>query len=469
MRKPPLAAVAEENAVIAFGHTGPVTDEGWTWSHDQGMKAVQEAFPKLKTLFVESIPYSADATRTFRQFVSEGANMVFATSNYGDFLYDVAKRSPDVAFYECDGRNPLANLSTYYLAHWYPTYVTGVAAGLMSKSGKLGYVASFPVPSVFSGTNAFLMGARSVNPAATMQTIVINSWFDPQAATQAGTALIDNGADLLFGIMDEAGYLQVAEQRGAKAVMWNTDIRRYGPKAYVSSIVIDFKKYYVDQVRLRLEGKWTPLGNHPADGRRHRPRRLGRDRAAGSRQAGRCRARQDPRRLEPVRRRDQGRQGQCQGGRRQTHDRGGTLQLGLVDRGRQRPLIETVSRGMNAMSEPAARREPESGAPPIVLLKGISKLFPGVVANQDVDLDVMSGEIHALLGENGAGKSTLMNILTGIYQPDAGEIIIDGYAKRFAPPVDAIAAGIGMGPPALQAGKGLHGGREHSSRLVGDA
>jgi basic membrane protein A and related proteins len=155
-------------------------------------------------------------------------------------------------------RNPLDNLSTYYVAHWYPTYVTGVAAGLMSKSGKLGYVGSFPVPSVFSGTNAFLMGARSVNPNATMQVIAINSWFDPQAATQAGTALIDNGADLVFGIMDEAGYLQVAEKRGAKAVMWNTDIRRFGPKAYVSSIVIDFKKFYVDQVRARLEGKWVP-------------------------------------------------------------------------------------------------------------------------------------------------------------------------------------------------------------------
>ncbi|PSJ61173.1 heme ABC transporter ATP-binding protein [Mesorhizobium ephedrae] len=84
------------------------------------------------------------------------------------------------------------------------------------------------------------------------------------------------------------------------------------------------------------------------------------------------------------------------------------------------------------------------GTPPLVLLKGIAKYFPGVVANQDVDLDVMPGEIHALLGENGAGKSTLMNILTGIYQPDAGEIIVDGYAKHFASPVDAIAAGIGM-------------------------
>ena len=254
----PLPAVPEEKAVIAFGHTGPVTDEGWTWSHDQGMKAVQAAFPKLKTVFVESIPYSADATRTFRQFVSQGANMVFATSNYGDFLYDVAKKSPDVAFYECDGRKPLDNLSNYYLAHWYPTYVTGVAAGLMSKSGKLGYVGSFPVPSVFSGTNAFLMGARSVNPNATMQVITINSWFDPQAATQAGSALLDNGCDLLFGIMDEAGYLQVAEQRGVWAAMWNTDIRRYGPNSYVSSVIIDFKKFYVDQVGKRLAGTWSP-------------------------------------------------------------------------------------------------------------------------------------------------------------------------------------------------------------------
>ena len=94
------------------------------------------------------------------------------------------------------------------------------------------------------------------------------------------------------------------------------------------------------------------------------------------------------------------------------------------------------------MTENAARREP--GTPPIVLLKGIAKYFPGVIANQDVDLEVWAGEIHALLGENGAGKSTLMNILTGIYKPDAGEIIIDGYARAFASPIEAIAAGIGM-------------------------
>ena len=87
-----------------------------------------------------------------------------------------------------------------------------------------------------------------------------------------------------------------------------------------------------------------------------------------------------------------------------------------------------------------------SGSPiqPIVRLRGIAKHFPGVVANQDVDFDLLPGEIHALLGENGAGKSTLMIILTGIYRPDMGEIVIDGRPVTFASPVEAIAAGVGM-------------------------
>src|SRR5690606_2501899 len=68
-----FAPVAEEEAVIAFAYVGPVSDEGWTWVHDQGRKAIEEAFPKARTIFVENVPYSADATRTIRQFVAEGA------------------------------------------------------------------------------------------------------------------------------------------------------------------------------------------------------------------------------------------------------------------------------------------------------------------------------------------------------------------------------------------------------------
>jgi general nucleoside transport system ATP-binding protein len=77
-------------------------------------------------------------------------------------------------------------------------------------------------------------------------------------------------------------------------------------------------------------------------------------------------------------------------------------------------------------------------------LRGITKRFPGVVANEGVDLVVQSGEIHALLGENGAGKTTLMNVLYGLYRPDEGEILIDDVPVTFDDPGDAIAAGIGM-------------------------
>lgn len=77
-------------------------------------------------------------------------------------------------------------------------------------------------------------------------------------------------------------------------------------------------------------------------------------------------------------------------------------------------------------------------------MKGIVKAFPGVIANNHVNLSVKAGEIHALLGENGAGKTTLMNILYGLYQADSGSVYWKGERARFHSPLDAIAAGIGM-------------------------
>ncbi len=81
---------------------------------------------------------------------------------------------------------------------------------------------------------------------------------------------------------------------------------------------------------------------------------------------------------------------------------------------------------------------------PVLEMRGITKIFPGIVANEQVDFEVKAGEIHALLGENGAGKTTLMNILCGLYEPDEGEIWLEGKLVRFHSPRDAIAAGIGM-------------------------
>ncbi|MGZ4387998.1 MAG: ATP-binding cassette domain-containing protein, partial [Gaiellaceae bacterium] len=82
--------------------------------------------------------------------------------------------------------------------------------------------------------------------------------------------------------------------------------------------------------------------------------------------------------------------------------------------------------------------------PPVLELHGITKQFPGVLANDNIDLDLREGEVHALLGENGAGKSTLMNVVYGLYHPDDGEILVKGKKTTLGSPREAIEAGIGM-------------------------
>ena len=86
----------------------------------------------------------------------------------------------------------------------------------------------------------------------------------------------------------------------------------------------------------------------------------------------------------------------------------------------------------------------EGQRPPALEMRGVTKRYPGVLANDHIDLDVRPGEIHALLGENGAGKSTLMNILYGLVEPDEGEILLDGQPVTIHSPSDAIDRGISM-------------------------
>src|SRR5438094_2894592 len=97
------------------------------------------------------------------------------------------------------------------------------------------------------------------------------------------------------------------------------------------------------------------------------------------------------------------------------------------------------------MSSSLPASAPAPGAPPpAVQLTGITKRFPGVVANSDINITVRRGTVHALVGENGAGKSTLMKTLYGEHRPDEGQILVDGREVTFRSPADAIAAGIGM-------------------------
>ena len=99
---------------------------------------------------------------------------------------------------------------------------------------------------------------------------------------------------------------------------------------------------------------------------------------------------------------------------------------------------------MTIADAPGSAARTAERPPPAIEARGIVKAFPGVLANDHVDFDLRTGEIHALLGENGAGKSTLMNVLAGLYRPDEGEVRIEGRPVSFGSPRDAIAAGLGM-------------------------
>jgi basic membrane protein A len=251
----------EAEFLVAFAHVGPVSDQGWTWTHDQGRLAVEDKFPNVRTVTVENVPYSEEATITFQQFIDQGAKFVISSADYLDFLYPVVDANPDVPFLELGATRSTANLVPYYVKIWEPSFLVGMAAGLLTKTNRLGFVGAFPIPRVMATLNTFAMGARSVNPNAVCNVVMINSWFDPGKARQAAQALVDGGVDFLNGIMDEPAYLQVAEERGVWAAMENTDMRTFGPNAYVTSILFDWREFYVNEVQSVLDGTWQ--GDRP--------------------------------------------------------------------------------------------------------------------------------------------------------------------------------------------------------------
>jgi basic membrane protein A len=252
------APAVSEPALIAFAYVGPVSDMGWTYTHDEARKAMEAAFPgQVKTAFIENMPYSEEASRALEQFVADGAKMIFINSEYADFVTAVADNHPDVFFLECDGHRVSKNEVWYYVAHWNPTYLIGMAAGLMTQTNTLGYIGSYPVQSVYASVNSFQLGARSVNPEVETKVVLINSWFDPAKANQAANALIDDGADFIMDIMDETAALQVEEKRGVWGATWNTDQRAAAPTKYVSSVSLNWNDYYISEVQSFLDGTWT--------------------------------------------------------------------------------------------------------------------------------------------------------------------------------------------------------------------
>ena len=243
---------------VGFVYIGPVGDHGWTYQHNEGRLAVEQAFgDKVQTTFVEFVPEGQDAERVIRQLAADGHGLIFTTSfGYMNPTIKVAQSFPDVKFEHCSGYKRSDNVATYLARFYEGRYVIGQIAGAMTKSNVVGYIASFPIPEVVRGINAFTLGLQSVNPDAKVKVVWVSTWFDPGKEGDAAKALIDQGADILTQHTDSPAPLQVAEERGVFAFGQASDMLAFAPAAHLTAIVNNWATYYVNRTQEVLDGNW---------------------------------------------------------------------------------------------------------------------------------------------------------------------------------------------------------------------
>jgi len=252
-----VSAVADP-LKIGFVYVGPTGDHGWTYMHDVGRKEIEKEFgDKVETTFVESVAYGPDSERVMTQMAMQGVDLIFTTSfGYMDPTQNVAKKFPDVKFEHATGYKTAPNVSVYSSKFYEGRYVQGVIAGHMSKKGKAGYIASFPIPEVIRGINAFYLGAKSVNPDFDVDVVWVNTWYDPSKEADAATVLIQQGADIITQHTDSPAALQVAQQSGIKAFGQASDMIQFAPDTQLTAILDLWGPYYIERVRAVLDGTW---------------------------------------------------------------------------------------------------------------------------------------------------------------------------------------------------------------------
>ncbi len=253
------AASAQQKLKIGFIYVGPIGDMGWSYQHEVARRAIVDEFKdKIDTTFLENVNEGPDAERSIEQLVRNGAKLVYTTSfGFMDATAKVAKKYPNVMFEHATGYKRDKNLATYSGRFYEGRYIQGQIAAKMSKTGTIGYIASFPIPEVVAGINATMLGAQSVRPDMKVKIIWVNSWYDPGKEAAAARALADQGADILTQHTDSAAATQFANERGIFSFGQDSDQIKFGPKAQLTAIVNNWTPYYVDRVKLALDNKWA--------------------------------------------------------------------------------------------------------------------------------------------------------------------------------------------------------------------
>ena len=250
---------AADKLKVGFVYVGPIGDHGWTYEHNESRLAIEKALgDRVETVYIENVAEGPDVERAITRLARDGAGLIFTTSfGFMDPTLKVAKRFPDVKFEHATGYKRADNVSTYSARFYEGRYVIGQIAARMSKSGVAGYIASFPIPEVVRGINAFMLGAQSINPDFKVKIVWVSSWFDPGKEADAAKVLIGQGADIISQHTDSTAPLQIAAEQGVHGFGQASDMIAFAPKSQLTAIIDNWAPYYVARTRAVLDGTWT--------------------------------------------------------------------------------------------------------------------------------------------------------------------------------------------------------------------
>ncbi len=249
---------------VGIVYVGPRDDFGWNQAHAVAAAALKEV-PGVTVVEEENVPETIAVAKSMESMINlDGAQMVFATSfgYYKPFVLDLAAKYPDVEFRhaaplwtDADPKNAGSYFGYLDQAH----YVDGVAAGLSTTSNKLGFVAAKPIGTVLRNINSFLLGARKVNPDATVQVIFTGEWSMPVREAEAANALVDAGCDVLTCHVDGPKVvIETAESRGIKCCGHNASQAPLAPNGFITGAEYKWITIYEKFAKDLGEGKTLP-------------------------------------------------------------------------------------------------------------------------------------------------------------------------------------------------------------------
>jgi basic membrane protein A len=245
---------------IGILYVGTAADGGYNQAHDNGRKYLEKTLG-IKVKYVENVGEDkksvVDAVNNLKQ---QGVNVVFANSfGHLEGMVAAAKQNPDMIFEHCSGYlvpGDPTNLGIYFGRMEQPRYLSGIVAGMKTKTNKLGYVVAFPTPECIRQVDAFTLGAQSVNPKVTVQVVFTHTWYDPATEKEAGKSLLDKGCDVLAQHQDSTAILQACQEAKKFDVGFDLDQRAVAPNAFLTAAVFDWGKMYVDIAKSIINGTW---------------------------------------------------------------------------------------------------------------------------------------------------------------------------------------------------------------------